>query len=735
MKKIDIKIGGMSCAACSRSCQRALEKLDGVHLAQVNIGTETAHIEYNEKKLDFAAIKKAVTGAGFTVLSGDGESDAFKSNRIKTLKTKLIWAAIFTIPLFYLAMAPMIPFLEKLYPPFWDMHAHPAAFAITTMLLTLPVMGVGYEFYLLGFKNLFKGTPNMDSLVAVGTSAAFIYSIWGLAKVLGGQHSAAHHLYFESTAVIITLILLGKYLEGKSKGKTGRAIKKLMLLAPKTATVVRGGKELEISVDKVLVGDIVIVRPGQRLPVDGVIASGATAIDQSMLTGESIPVDKTVGDRVYAATINKNGSISYTAQKVGKDTTLAQIIQLVAQASGSKAPIARLADTVSGFFVPVVMGIALVCGFGWFFATRDVEFSLTVFISVLVIACPCALGLATPTAIITAIGRGAAKGILFKNATSLENAHKIDTVVLDKTGTITKGEPTVTDVAAINFDKNDLLRYAASAEKLSQHPLGEAVVKEAKRLGIILATATDFISETGAGITATVEGKIIKVGKPDFAGMAGQDNAQLSQQGKTCVYVSVDNKPAGVIAIADVIKPNVHRAVTRLKKMGIEVIMLTGDNLLTAKAIAKTAGIDKVVAQVMPAQKAQEIAALQKQGKNVCMVGDGINDAVALTTADIGISVGSGTDIAIESADIVLVKNDISHISAAINLSHATMRNIKQNLFWAFFYNLLGIPVAAGVFKIFGVDLLLNPMIAAAAMSLSSVSVVTNALRLNEAKM
>ena len=735
MKKIDIKIGGMSCAACSRSCQRALEKLDGVHLAQVNIGTETARVEYNEKKLDFAAIKKAITGVGFTVLSGDGESDAFKSNRIKTLKAKLIWAAIFTIPLFYLAMAPMVPFFDKLYPPFLDMHTRPAAFALATLLLTLPVMGVGYKFYLLGFKNLFKGTPNMDSLVAVGTFAAFVYSLWGLVKVLNGQPKAVHHLYFESTAVIITLILLGKYLEGKSKGKTGQAIKKLMLLAPKTAIVVRNSKELEIPVDKVLVGDIVLVRPGQRLPVDGVIVSGATAIDQSMLTGESIPADKTPGDPVYAATINKNGSITYTAQKVGKDTTLAQIIQLVAQASGSKAPIARLADTVSGFFVPIVMGIALVCGLGWFLATRDLEFALTVFISVLVIACPCALGLATPTAIITAIGRGASKGILFKNATSLENAHKIDTVVLDKTGTITKGEPAVTDVLTIDFDKNQLLRYAASVEKLSQHPLGEAVVKEAKRLGITLAPATDFTSETGAGITATVEGKIIKVGKPDFAGMVGQDNAQLSQQGKTCVYMSVDGKPAGVIAIADVIKPNVPEAVAKLKSMGLEVIMLTGDNELTAKAIAKNAGIDTVIAQVLPAQKAQQIATLQKQGKRVCMVGDGINDAVALTTADIGISVGSGTDIAIESADIVLVKNDIAHIPAAINLSRATMRNIKQNLFWAFFYNLLGIPVAAGVFKIFGVDLLLNPMIAAAAMSLSSVSVVTNALRLNRAKM
>lgn len=731
-KQVTYKIGGMICASCSAHVEKALNALEGV-TASVNIATHKATISYDPGKVAATALKAAVADAGYQVEDVESSSQNDRINKqkhIDELKRKLTIALLFTIPLFYLAMAPMIKWISLPFPQILSHKANPVNFAVTQFFLTLPVIWVGWEFYTKGFRSLFKRSPNMDSLVAIGTGAAFVYSVYGTLQVLGGNHMAAHHLYYESTAVIIALILLGRYLESGSRGKTGEAIAKLLSLAPKTAFVVREGMEQEVSVDDLVVGDVILVKPGQSLPVDGVVLKGNTSIDESMLTGESMPVDKKPGDKVYGATINKNGSIEYEAQRVGDDTTLSQIIKLVEDAAGSKAPIAKLADTISGYFVPVVIVIGLVAMAIWFAYSRDLEFALSIFISVLVIACPCALGLATPTAIIVGTGKGAELGVLFKNATALENTHKLDTVVFDKTGTITLGKPQVTELIPTGIPAEELLSLVASAEKLSEHPLATAIVDYAVQKGVALYEASAFEAVLGKGIQCQVEGREIKIGNALFIGIVeNADAARLASLGQTPMYIAVGGSFAGIISVADVIKDTSKDAILKLHKMGLTTVMLTGDNETTAKAIAKEAGIDQVVAGVLPTGKAETIARLQAEGKKVAMVGDGINDAPALATADIGIAVGSGTDVAIESADIILVKNSLVDVVTSIELSHATMKNIKQNLFWAFCYNTLGLPVAAGLLHAFGGPLL-DPMLAAAAMSLSSVSVVTNALRL-----
>jgi Cu+-exporting ATPase len=656
--------------------------------------------------------------------------------------TKFIVSAAFSLPLLYIAMAPMIAFVRLPFPAALDPMMHPLAYALTEFLLVLPVVGAGYKFYTVGFGALLRRSPNMDSLIAVGTSAAVLYSLVNLSQIAAGNGRAAESLYFETAGVIITLILLGKSLEAVSKGRTSEAVKKLMGLAPKTATLFQDGAEKEIPIEEVEIGDVLVVKPGAQIPVDGTVLEGYTAIDESMLTGESMPVDKNAGDPVYAASLNTTGTLRFRADRIGADTALAQIIKLVEEAQGNKAPIAQLADIVSGYFVPIVCAIAILTGAAWFLATRDIEFALTIFISVLVIACPCALGLATPTAILVGTGKGAENGILIKGGEALETAHKIDTVVLDKTGTVTEGKPTVTDVLpADGISRDFLLQIAASAERGSEHPLGRAIVASAQNEGSALLPAERFKALMGRGIEARIEGRDVLAGNRrlmderavSFAALAA-DADRLAEEGKTPMYVAIDGRAAGIVAVADVMKASGRAAVESLHRMGIEVAMLTGDNGKTAATIAKQAGIDRVLAEVLPQDKSREVKRLQEAGRRVAMVGDGINDAPALAQADVGIAIGSGADVAMESADIVLMRSDLTDVPTAINLSKRTIRNIKQNLFWAFGYNVVGIPIAAGALYLFGGPLL-NPIFAAAAMSLSSVSVLTNALRLKSIKL
>lgn len=745
------QVTGMTCSACSANVEKSVSKLEGVQKVNVNLLTNSMAVDYDTALTGDGAIIKAVEKAGYgasvfhrgetTERKADKGGNPVEAQR-RSMKIRLLVSFAFLLPLLYLSMGHMLHFPL----PNWAHGTENAlAFAFTQFLLTLPIVYVNRKYYQVGFKTLFHGAPNMDSLIAVGSSAALLYGIFAIYEI---GYGLGHHemqlvmqysmdLYFESAATILTLITLGKYLEARSKGKTSEAIAKLMDLAPKTATVLRGEEEAEIPVEEVAVGDIVIVRPGQSIPVDGTVVEGSSAVDQSALTGESIPAEKQAGDKVVAATINKSGFLKFRAEKVGNDTTLAKIIELVEDASASKAPIAKLADKISGVFVPVVIGIAVLSTIAWLLAGQPFSFALSIGISVLVISCPCALGLATPVAIMVGTGQGASNGILIKSAEALETAHTVKTVVLDKTGTITEGKPVVTNLlAAEGMAERELLTAAASIEKRSEHPLAEAVVEKAGQMGISLQSVQNFQALSGLGITAEIGGEPYFAGNLAFMNRMKVDASSLTEQGdafaadgKTPLYFAKGRKLMGIIAVADVVKPTSEEAIRQFKSMGMDVVMLTGDNKKTAEAIQKQLSIDRVVAEVLPQDKESEIRRIQQSGKKVAMVGDGINDAPALARADVGIAIGAGTDIALESADIVLMKSDLQDAVTAIQLSKAVIRNIKENLFWAFFYNSIGIPLAAGaLYSLFGWKL--NPMFAAAAMSLSSVCVVTNALRL-----
>ena len=755
MKQIYV-VTGMTCSSCQAHVEKAVRKLEGVWQVTVNLLSNKMTVEYNQQILSDEAIIKAVADAGYgAALQKPGGSGNHKDEKkqgnllaeeLAQMKKRVIISFIFLIPLMYIAMGSMagLPL-----PGFLKGHENSISFAMTQFLLTLPVMYVNRKYYQVGFKTLFKGSPNMDSLIALGSLAAVVYGVFAIYRIgygLGVQDFelvSRYHmdLYFESAVTILTLITLGKYLEAKSKGKTSEAITKLLDLAPKTAFVIRNAEEREIPVEEVEIGDILVVRPGQSIPVDGVIVEGSTAVDQSALTGESIPVDKKAGDKVIAATINKSGYFKCKAQKVGDDTTLSQIIQLVEEAGNSKAPIAKLADKISGIFVPVVIIIAIISTAAWLLSGQSFEFALSIGISVLVISCPCALGLATPVAIMVGTGKGAEYGILIKSAESLEMAHTIQTVVLDKTGTVTEGKPKVTDIVLNDgsegfLSRPEFLKIAAALEKPSEHPLAQAVVEAANIENLEIAEITAFEAVSGRGILAHWQG--ISYAAGNLALMQEQDvdvsylqteSEELAEEGKTPLYFAGDGKLLGLIAVADVVKATSRQAVREFKEMGIDVVMLTGDNERTARAIMRQVGIDQVVAEVLPQDKEAKIKELQENGRKVAMIGDGINDAPALVRADVGMAIGAGTDIAIESADIVLMKNDLLDAVTAIQLSKDVIKNIKMNLFWAFFYNAIGIPLAAGVFyPVFGWKL--SPMFGAAAMSLSSVCVVSNALRL-----
>lgn len=735
-------VEGMTCASCVQAVERVTKKLDGVKDVSVNLTTEKMHIVFDQKVLSTIDIKKAVEDTGYKLVDitkSDDKHQEKKQLEIKKLWVRFIQSLIFTIPLLYIAMGHMV----GLYlPEIIDPHMNDLWFALTQLVLTTPVMLVGYSYFKVGFKTLIKRHPNMDSLIAIGTSAAYLYGVFAVIMIALGNHQYVYSLYFESAAVILTLITLGKYLEAVSKGKTSEAIKKLMNLSPKEALVIRNGVEKLILVDEVLVGDIVLVKPGMSLPVDGIVLDGYSSIDESMLTGESMPVEKTKGSKVVAASINKLGTFTYEATKVGKDRAIAKIIELVEDAQATKAPIQKLADIISGQFVPIVIILAVLSGLLWFFVGgSSVEFALTIFIAVLVIACPCALGLATPTAIMVGTGKGAEYGVLFKSGEALERLYKVNVVIFDKTGTITTGKPKLTDIVSIHeMHDDDILLLAASAEKTSEHPLAEAIIEAAKEKNLELYPVEAFDAIPGYGIQAKLRGENILFGNEKLMNKYQVDIDQhipkalkLAESGKTPMYLSVNQKLEAIIAVADTLKSDSQEAVLALKKRGIQVMMITGDNKQTAHAIAKSVGIENVLSDVLPQDKSNEVLKLQEQGFKVAMVGDGINDSPALALADVGIAIGSGTDIAIESADVVLVKNSLMDVATAIKLSQHTIRNIQENLFWAFAYNILGIPLAMGILHIFGGPLL-DPMFAALAMSLSSVSVLLNALRLKHIK-
>ncbi len=739
IKDYTFKVEGMTCSACANRVERVTQKIEGVELAVVNFATEKLTIKLDADVASYGQVKAAVEKAGFQLVSEEDtiKGEEKKHDEASKLLIRFIISLIFAVPLLIISMGHMV---GMPLPHLIDPMMNPFNFGIVQLILTLPVVMAGYKFYQVGIKNLIQLSPNMDSLIAIGTLTAFFYSVFGIYKITQGDASYAMHLYFESAAVILTLITLGKYLEAVSKGKTSQAIKALMGLAPKTATIERNGRELEVPIEEVVVGDLVLVKPGEKLPVDGEVIEGSTAIDESMLTGESIPVEKTVGSLVIGASINKTGFIKYKATKVGRDTALSQIVKLVEDAQGSKAPIAKMADIISAYFVPIVIGLAILSSVAWLLAGETGVFALSIFISVLVIACPCALGLATPTAIMVGTGKGAEYGVLIKGGEALETTHKLSTLIFDKTGTITEGKPKVTDIVTTNLSEEQLLIYAASAEKGSEHPLGEAIVRAAIDRGYQLCELESFNAIPGHGIEVSIQGKQMLLGNKKLmiektidVSSLSETSDQLAYDGKTPMYMAIDGQLAGIIAVADTVKESSKKAIETLHQMGIKVAMITGDNQKTADAIARQVGIDLVLAEVLPADKANEVKKLQETGVKVGMVGDGINDAPALAQADIGIAIGSGTDVAIESADIVLMKSDLMDVSTAIKLSKATIRNIKENLFWAFAYNVLGIPVAMGLLHLFGGPLL-NPMIAAAAMSLSSVSVLLNALRLRRFK-
>ena len=748
--KQTFNVSGMTCSACSAHVEKAVCRLEGVAEVNVSLLTNSMQVTYDEDAASSEAIIAAVKNSGYGASLPQAAGTAAPAVRqedvmageLAQMKHRMVWSFAFLIPLFYISMGHM---MGAPLPGFLTGTDNALAFAFTQLLLTLPIMYLNDKYYKVGFKTLFRGAPNMDSLIAVGSMAAVAYGVFAIYQIgfgLGhgdGDLVAKYHmdLYFESAGMILTLITLGKFLETRSKGKTSQAITRLMDLAPKTARVLREGGEMEIPVEEVLVGDRIVVRPGQAIPVDGTVVEGASAVDESALTGESLPVDKGPGDKVAAASINKSGSFVFEATRVGQDTTLAQMIRLVEEASSSKAPIAKLADKVAGVFVPVVMVIAAVTALVWLAVTHSPEQALTAGVAVLVISCPCALGLATPVAIMVGTGKGAENGILVKSAEALETLHAIDTVVLDKTGTLTQGRPQVTDILpAGGVTESALLGLAACLEAPSEHPLGAAIVEEAGARGLPRQPVERFAAVHGRGVEAVLGGRRCLAGNRAMMEEAGvdlsawEDRAQaLAAQGKTPLYFAKDTSLLGLIAVADTPKPTSRDAVAAFRSLGIDVIMLTGDNRRTAGAIGAQLGVTEVMAEVLPQDKERKVSELQSQGRKVAMVGDGINDAPALARADVGLAIGAGTDVAIESADIVLMKSDLLDAAAAVELSRATIRNIKENLFWAFFYNSLGIPLAAGVFfPLLGWQL--NPMFAAAAMSLSSVCVVSNALRL-----
>ena len=746
-------VTGMTCSACSAHVEKSVSKLEGVQSVQVNLLQNSMVVEYDEHTLDNAAIIGAVKAGGYGA-SVEGEKAAAPTSKpqaasadARVMKQRLIVSFVFLIPLFYISMGHM---MGLPLPSVLTGHENTMVFGLAQLTLVVPILVANIRYFKTGFTMLWKRSPNMDSLIAMGSSAAFLYSLYTLFRMayqMGhGDLMAAHdlamnHLYFESAGMILALITLGKYFEARSKGRTSDAIRKLMDLRPKTALALRDGQEVEIAAEDIRVGDILIVKPGQGIPADGVVVEGRTAVDESAITGESLPVEKTVGDRVVGATVNQTGAIRLQVEKAGNDTVLAQIIRLVEDAAGSKAPIAKLADKVSGVFVPTVIAVAVVAAVIWMLAGQSFSFALSIAIAVLVVSCPCALGLATPTAIMVGTGRGAELGILVKSAEVLETAHHVDTVVLDKTGTITNGQTAVTDLLpAGGMAEADLLRWAASLETISEHPLASAVVAKAQQDGLSLLPASQFEAVAGQGIRGQVDGHALSIGNRRMMQEQAIDTIGLETiaddwagAGKTPLFVVRDGRLVGLIGIADTIKETSRDAIRALEAMGMEVVMLTGDNQRTAEAIRQQLGITRAIAEVLPADKEAVIRSLQEEGKKVAMVGDGINDAPALTRADVGMAIGAGTDIAIEAADIVLMKSDLADSVTAIQLSRSVIRNIRENLFWAFFYNTLGIPLAAGVFyPAFG--WLLNPMFAAAAMSLSSVFVVSNALRLKRFK-
>jgi len=753
-------VTGMTCAACQANVSRCVSKLEGVEDVNVSLLANSMTVSYDESRLKPENIIEAVKAAGYGASSLEKaikKEEGFRrewqlrreqaeSNR-EGMKKRLIYSIILLVPLMYIAMGEM---LSLPLPAIFKGTQNALVSALAQLILTVPVIFINRRFYQFGFKALFHGSPNMDSLVAIGSGASLLYGLFAMFRMAYGfghgnielVHEYAHALYFESAAMILTLVTVGKYLEARSKDKTSQALSRLMDLAPKTAVVLKNGEEVLIPAEQVSAGDIVIIRPGEGIPVDGVVLQGRGYVDQSAITGESIPVEKNPGDEVISATINKNGSFQFKASKVGEDTTLSQIIRLVDEAGNSKAPIARLADKVSGIFVPVVIGIALITAVIWLVAGKNFEFALSNAISVLVISCPCALGLATPVAIMVGTGKAAEMGILIKSAESLEELHNIDTLVLDKTGTITSGKPSVTDIVPLEegLSEEELLILAASAEMGSEHPLAQAIVERAREKELALLEAESFEAEAGRGIRAQIKGENILAGNAAFMEENGLFNSQfskeaaekannLAQAGKTPLIFAREGRLTGIIAVADTIRESSREAISRFAQMGLNVVMLTGDNKITAEAIKRELNISEAITDVLPTQKEAHIRALQEQGHKVAMVGDGINDAPALTRSDVGIAIGAGTDIAIESADVVLMKDSLNDVASAIELSRAVVRNIHMNLFWAFFYNILGIPLAAGaLFPAFG--LRLSPMIGSAAMSLSSVCVVANALRL-----
>ena len=754
LTKEKFDVTGMTCSACSSRVEKCVRQLDGLHDVTVNLLTNSMQVEFDTEKLSTDTIIQAVTQAGYgasvktdpahqaqTQTTAPIKRENPVEAQMNEMKHRLIVSFVFLIPLMYVSMGHMIGLP---LPGFLSGHANAVSFAFTQFLLALPIAYVNRKFYTKGFSTLAHGAPNMDSLVALGSAAAMTYGIFAIYRMsyglgIGNMELVARYhenLYFESSVMILALITIGKYLETRSKGKTSEALTHLMDMAPKTATIERNGTQLEVPVEQVMIGDTVLVKPGQRIPVDGIITEGHTSIDQSAITGESIPVEKEPGDSVIGATINKGGFIRFTANKVGNDTTFAQIIRLVEDASATKAPIAKLADQIAGVFVPIVIGISLITAAIWILSGATFEFALNCAISVLVISCPCALGLATPVAIMVGTGKGAEHGILIKSGQALETAHNINTVVLDKTGTITQGKPMVTDVQTLLPSQNAFISIAAALEQNSEHPLADAVMQYAKTLQIAIPSVTQFLSLPGRGVEAYIDGKYYCAGnirlmqEKNISLTQWEDTLEtLTTQGKTPLIFADDKQIIGIIGAADVVKPTSKQAIQQLKAMGVQVVMLTGDNAQTAKAIQAQLGIDEVIAEVLPQDKEQKIASLQADGKVVAMVGDGVNDAPALARANVGLAIGAGTDVALDSADVVLMKNDLLDVVTAIQLSKATIRNIKQNLFWAFFYNCLCIPLAAGVFyHAFG--MLLNPMIGAAAMSCSSIFVVSNALRL-----